>query len=418
MFCKPAFSRKRFLPHRYLHGDYTFSLYEDAADVPAMDWFLLAGKEHVFLNRDYLKIVERGGHSKMMCRYVILYRKNTPIGILYFQVVDFKAGIFGDLFSKQVDQGKSKRMSVFEKYVDSNRDEVLLRLITCGNNLVSGPHGFIIKDTPEEEANTIMLELVDLVAKEERLKGGISAVLIKDFQHALQPADVFQDQKYSDFLVEPNLVVNIPEGIESIQQYTELFSKKYRNRAKSVIKACSLLEQRNLSLPEIIEQEKEIYALYDQIFEKAKFKLIKLPVDYFSAVKKIFPQSFSVKGFYKEGKLIAFASSFVLPDGNLEAHYIGLDYTLNNEHSLYQNVLYCMINEGITKKCHTVNLGRTAAEIKTTVGAVPEDLICYIKPQNTISRIIQKPFIAFLQPGEWIPRNPFREENEKLKIEN
>jgi hypothetical protein len=43
-------------------------------------------------------------------------------------------------------------------------------------------------------------------------------------------------------------------------------------------------------------------------------------------------------------------------------------------------------------------------------GAKPEDLICYIKPQNTISRLIQKPFISFLQPQPWIPRNPFKEE--------
>ena len=107
-----------------------------------------------------------------------------------------------------------------------------------------------------------------------------------------------------------------------------------------------------------------------------------------------------------------------MPDGSLEAHYIGFDYEMNNRFNLYQNILYSMINEAIIHKQTVVNLGRTAAEIKTTVGAKAENLICYIKPQNTISKLIQKPFISFLQPAEWIPRNPFKEENlviEKLK---
>ena len=69
-----------------------------------------------------------------------------------------------------------------------------------------------------------------------------------------------------------------------------------------------------------------------------------------------------------------------------------------------------MIDCAIINKKQQVNLGRTAAEIKTTVGAKAQDLICYIKPQNTISKIIQKPFISFLQPSEWVARNPFKEE--------
>ena len=114
---------------------------------------------------------------------------------------------------------------------------------------------------------------------------------------------------------------------------------------------------------------------------------------------------------------MAFASAFVMPDKSLEAHYIGMDYNFNAEYCLYQNILLSMINEGLLHGCDRVNLGRTASEIKTTVGAKPVDLICYIKPQNTISKIIQKPFISFLQPGEWIPRNPFRDENPVMQVD-
>jgi hypothetical protein len=109
-------------------------------------------------------------------------------------------------------------------------------------------------------------------------------------------------------------------------------------------------------------------------------------------------------------KLVAFSSWFQMPDNSIEAHYIGLNYEVNEQMELYQNILYDFVELAIINKNDHVNLGRTAAEIKTTIGAKAHDLICYIQPQNTVSKLIVKPFIEFLSPKDWIPRNPFKEE--------
>jgi len=410
-FCKPVSSKKRFLPFRKINDQFSFSLFEKAEMIPAPDWEEVTHKKTTFLEKDFLKILERGEHTRLMCRYVIVYYKKRPCGVIYFQVVDFKAAIFGELLSQQVENIKSKRMNLFERYIDSNKNEVLLRLFTCGNNLVSGEYGFLFtQDIKNKDAHELVLQITDIVSKEEKLRGTISAILLKDFEKPLEPEELFDDEKYSQFFVEPNLIVTLPDSVTSLDQYIELFSKKYRNRAKSIFKNAGSLEIKELDADEIKKFEKEMYGLYEEIFSKAKFKLIKLPQDYFSSVKTIYTSAFTVKGFFFENKMIAFASSFRMESGSLEAHYIGFDYSLNNQFDLYQNILYSMIDEGIKHKCIKVNLGRTAAEIKTTVGAKPENLICYIKPQNTISRIIQKPFISFLQPGEWVPRSPFKEE--------
>jgi hypothetical protein len=410
-FCKPVSSKKRFLPFRELNEDFSFTLYDRADAVPVTDWEAITGKKTVFLEKDFLKIVERGEHTKLMCRYVIAYYKKKPCGIIYYQVVDFKAGVFGDLMNQQVESIKSTRMNLFERYIDSNKHEVLLRLFTCGNNLVSGEYGFLFdKKIEESDANEVLLKITDIISKEEKLRGTISAILLKDFYAPLKPESLFNSEKYSNFFVEPNLIVTIPENVGSLGNYIELFSKKYRNRAKAIFKNLQELEVKELSVDEIKQYEKEMYRLYEAIFQNAKFKLIKLPHDYFSSVKSIYTNNFTVKAFFHQSKLVAFGSSFVMEDGSLEAHYIGFDYELNTRFDLYQNLLYSMINEAIKQKCVKVNLGRTAAEIKTTVGAKPQNLICYIKPQNTISKLIQKPFISFLQPGEWTPRNPFKEE--------
>jgi hypothetical protein len=413
-FCKPVSSKKRFLPFRELDENFSFTLFERAEALPADQWQRITGDGCVFLNRDYLKIVEGGRHTKLMARYVIVYYHGKPCGIIYFQVVDFKAEVFGEILGEQLETSGSKRLKIFENYLGANKDEVLLRLFTCGNNLVSGEYGFMFnKMVSQEQATELLLNITEVVSKEDRLKGGLSAILIKDFHQPLQPESVYREEKYSSFHVEPNLIVQIPPGVHSLEAYIALFSKKYRNRAKSIFKSIQNLEQRTLDEEEIKSREKEIYALYEQVFEKAKFRLIKLPPAYFSDVKNIFKTRFNINGIFMNNELVAFSSSFLMPDGSLEAHYIGFKYELNHELNLYQNILYSLINEAIQKKSSKVNLGRTAAEIKTTVGARPEDLICYIKPQNTISRIIQKPFIGLLQPAEWIPRNPFKETTEK-----
>ena len=410
-FCKPVSSKKRFLPFREINEEFSFSLFEKADLIPTEDWEAITHKKTTFLEKEFLKIVERGQHTKLMCRYVIVYHQRKACGIIYFQVIDFKAEVFGDLLGQQVESIKSKRMNLFERYIDSNKSEVLMRLFTCGNNLISGEYGFMFdKRLKESVANELVLEITDIVSKEEKLRGTISAILLKDFDKPLKPEVLLKDEKYSQFFVEPNLIVTIPETVNSITEYIELFSKKYRNRAKGILKKGAGLAMRTLTYEEIVAEEKKLFSLYEEIFVNAKFKLIKLPENYFSSVKAIYPENFSVIAYYLDGKMVAFGSSFLMHDDTLEAHYIGFDYSLNNQYDLYQNLLYCAINEAIKNKRAKINLGRTAAEIKTTVGAVAEDLICYIKPQNTISRIIQKPFISLLQPGEWIPRNPFKDE--------
>jgi hypothetical protein len=410
-FCKPVSSKKRFLPYRKLNDDFTFTLFDRADAVLANDWGSVAGDKSVFLELPYLKIVEKCLYTKLMCRYVIVYNQTKPCGIIYYQVADFKAGTLGDLLTGQSEITRSKRLNLFEKYIDSNKHEVLMRLFTCGNNLVSGQYGFLFTEgVSEQQSLEIVMAVTDSVSKEEKLRGTISAILLKDFDAPPQPEALILDEKYIRFFVEPNMVVAIPPGIQSINDYVGLFSKKYRNRAKSIFKNFTGITVKDLDLEAIRQQEKDIYKLYENIFDNARFKLSKLPLNYFGDLKALFGAKFHVKGCYLGDRMVAFGSCFTMPDGSLEAHYIGLDYELNNQYDLYQNMLYIMIGEAIRNGCSKANLGRTAAEIKTTVGAKAVDLLCYIKPQNAISRFIQKPFISFLQPGEWTPRNPFKEE--------
>jgi hypothetical protein len=411
-FCEKHKDKMRKKPQRKLHGNYTFTFYESMVEVDKTAWNEVLLSTNFFLAADYLQLIENLHTPQIAHRYAIIYQNKKPVFVCCFQVIDFTADVFGGLVESQITDLTEKRLKLFDKYIDKYKDHVVMRLVTCGNNFVSGEHCFAYSQKiKREDAFFILEKISNVVSKEEKLRGTISATLIKDFYTDHLPKEkILEENKFIEFTVEPNMIVEIPEKTGDLNDYIALYSKKYRNRAKNIFKVGAQLTKKNLSVEEIKTQQKQLYKLYENVFMHAKFKLVKLAEDYFYEMKKSFPDLFFVTGYFLENKLVGFDSGYFLPDDTLEAHYIGVDYEINKEHELYQNILYHFIELAITHKKRHLNLGRTASEIKSTVGAKAQPLVCYIKPQNTVSKVVLNPFISFLQPTEWVPRNPFKED--------
>lgn len=409
--CDKIIAKNKFKPHRKLFSHYTFSCFEDIDQISKDEWNEAIKDNNIFLSYSYLSVVHKQQSEKFRFRYVIVYNRKKPIGVVYFQINDFSASLFGELVAKQIDELQSKRASIFQKYIQHNEHETIMRLVTCGNNFVSGEHGFYLDVNSKKTTFKIVEGVIDCVARAEKLRGKISAILVKDFyEEGFGDKNCWYCTKFSHFNVEPNMIIDLPKGLTTLADYLTHFSKKYRHRAKHILKASEGLTKKRLHTEEIIKYNDRIHELYSQVFEHAKFKLAHLSENYFSDLAKVHSNDFYMDAWFNEGNMVSFASGFCLPN-EVEAHYIGFDYTLNKEYELYQTILYSYIEQAIHVKKTTINLGRTAAEIKTTVGAKAHDLMCYIKPQNTVSKLILKPFMQFLQPSDWIPRNPFKEEH-------
>jgi hypothetical protein len=408
--CDKMIAKNKLKPHRKVFGNYTFSCFEEISAIPKDDWDRAIKDHNVFLSYSYLSLIHQQKTDSFRFRYVLVYNLKKPIGVIYFQINDFSASLFGELIAHQISELQSKRASVFQKYIQHNEHETIMRLVTCGNNFISGEHGFYLDVIGKKNKFKIVESVIDCVSREEKLRGKISAVLVKDFyEEGFGDKDCWYCTKFIHFNVEPNMIVDLPKGLSSLNDYIATFSKKYRNRAKHILKASAGLTKKRLSAEEVIAQNEVIYELYSQVFNHAKFKLAHLSKDYFKDVVKANTGLFYLDAWFKDEQMVSFASGFYL-SGEIEAHYVGFDYELNKEYDLYQTILYSYIEEAIATQKQRINLGRTASEIKSTVGAKAHELICYIKPQNTVSKLILKPFMQFLQPTDWVPRNPFKEE--------
>jgi hypothetical protein len=411
--CDKVLNKKKSGQRKKSSG-FAFALYDSVSMLNIEHWNHVVSYGSEFLEIPFLTVLENAGPDNMRFHYAIIYDKKEPVAIAYFQVIDFSTESLGS-FIEQDNKDMSCIITDYLKkhitnHIIRSADKINMRLLICGNSYVSGEHGFAcVEGIDKTEIIDALADVIYRIGRAEKLRGKIAAILVKDFySSSVDHASELKEFKYHDFLVEPNMIVDIQWN--TFEEYLNAMSKKYRNRAKSIIKKGAYLERRVFSYEDILKNSKRIQKLFDNVHLKARFRMVAASSAYFAELKKALGDKFTFTGYYHNGVLVGFRSTFILKNA-VEAHFIGLDYDLNKEIELYQNMLYDYVKESISEGKQQLYLGRTASEIKSTVGAEAYELTCYIRHRNPLSNRIIKPFIDFLKPSEWVPRNPFKEIN-------
>src|SRR5690606_34212670 len=106
---------------------------------------------------------------------------------------------------------------------------------------------------------------------------------------------------------------------------------------------------------------------------------------------------------------VGFAAAVIAPR-SLEALVVGLDYDVNLTYAVYENILYDYIAQGIEHGVECVHLGRTALEIKSTLGARPEHLPILVRHRSAVFNVLLGRALRLVRPPAWIQRRPFKNE--------
>ncbi|HEX7413122.1 MAG TPA: hypothetical protein VF411_03670, partial [Bacteroidia bacterium] len=200
-FCEKHKNYLRKKPQRKLSIPYTFTFYESMDEVDKLAWNEVLAHSDFFMSVDYLWLMEKLYQPSIAHRYAIVYKNKRPVFVCCFQVIDFTADVFGELVESQITDLTTKRLKLFDRYIDKYKDHVVMRLVTCGNNFVSGEHGFAYsKDIKREDVFIVLEKISHVVSKEEKLRGTISATLIKDFYTNHLPKEkILEENKFIEF---------------------------------------------------------------------------------------------------------------------------------------------------------------------------------------------------------------------------
>ena len=370
------------------------------------NWDAVVDNKQFFLSSPFLSGLEMSPPQGIDFVYLVFFKDLEPVGVAYCQTFTFDAY---ESLKASLEGKATKWYDPIRKMVART---IRFRTLVCGNLLFSGPHAYHFND-PDIDAPTLVGEALLQVSRQiDQDKGGIQGIFVKDFPPSEEGAlRQFKEIGYSLFEFLPCMQMCVQNEWNTFDDYMESLSSKYRVRAKRAFKKLGKVERRVMSSADLLTWKSELYALYRNVVDTAEFNMATVSEDYFYQMKELLPGTFEVIAYFDGDQPIAFFSYF-LGEFGLEAHFIGFQQDLQRKRQLYLNILYDLIREGIDQGTHHIHFARTASEIKSSVGAVPENQTCLIRHRNPFWNAILGPVIRILQgPGEeWEARHPFREE--------
>jgi predicted N-acyltransferase len=383
----------------------TARFYGSIDEIPKEIWQSLQCENNVYFDPSFLKAIEKN-HPEIIFSYVVLINKEKqPTAFAALQIVDFYIdGIKNDL---EVILRKLKNIGRKLQIIPNKKP---LKILISGNIFVSGEHGVFIK--PHQDKKLIIKELataiMHFVNADKNLKKSIDAFLLKDFlNESLFITDELKKFKYHPFSIEPNMLLNVDENWQTFEDYLAAMKTKFRVKAKKAFKQSSEINIKNVTLENIDEQLPKMTALYKKVADNADFNLGDFKLETYKELKKKLGQDYILKTYWFNHKIVGFLSG-VINQNSLDAHFVGIDYLFNREHAIYQRMLYDYIEIAINKNLKTINFGRTASEIKSSVGAVPQDLTMYLRHKKSITNSIISLFLQKIQPTAFQQKFPFK----------
>ncbi len=385
--------------NKYSVTSLRYDYYNHSSDIPSKDWETV-NKNNTFLSLEYLKILEDTLSETIKFRYILFYDNEMPVALAGAQLIKFNSAQlkFQEFPCKISDTIKN----TFFKNLD-------VKVLVCGNLFSCGEHGFLYNSdhlNAKEAFENLSNALHEIRKSENSDKP--SFILLKEFwPHSFDNSDYIKEHDFREFKIDVNMVLNIHPEWNTFDDYLASMRTKFRTRTKKVFKKSKNIIVKDLTQKDIDTFQNEINTLYLSVIEKADFKIGKLNALTFKNLKESLNDKFIFKGYFLDQRLVGFTTSFVL-DHVVDANHIGIDYNYNEDHAIYQKMLYDYVDLAISKNASELRLGRTAEIIKSCVGAKPVEMKLYVRHGNSISNTLLKPLIELISPSEYEVRNPFK----------
>ena len=377
----------------------SFKIYNSVKDLPTL-WDVVA-QSNVFLQTPYLSVLERSAPVNMECFYIGIFENSELIGVSLAQYLDLnKLESFGErdkCFKTLI------RNFIFKNFASHT--------LFLGNNMITGQNGYVFsKEIDFNHISEILLQSADEITLYFKKKGiTIHLVSFKDFyDHCSVELKKYRFSNVYEFNTQPNMIFYLDEKWKSIDDYVAALSKKYRDQFKRARKKFDGIQVKNLSYEEVLQNEEQIYDLYHYVAKNAPFNTFFLSKNHFSTLKGQCGNRFQIFGYFLNEELVGF-HTLLLNDETLETYFLGYNEHIQKENMLYLNMLYNMTEYGIEHSFKRIIFGRTALEIKSSIGATPVQMSGFIYHNNKlINRFIGKIFKNLEPELHWQQRHPFK----------
>lgn len=375
--------------------------FEKVSDIPESYWSDLECTSNVYFSPDFLSAFE-SSNPRIDFKYIIICDKDKQaVAIANIQIIEL--GI--DVILKNIKIARWLKNTIH--YFMCNNP---LKILFCGNVFLSGEHGIFLKKGIDKHGlfSAITKEISNL----SKAMRPLHAIFVKDFyKDSLHITDAILKFGYASMPVEPNMIVTLDPEWNSFDDYKAALKSKYRIKVNKADSTSACLTEKLFSEKDFALYKDELQQLYENTIANADFNAQVLNLDTYIELRALYREDFIVKAYFYEDQVVGFLSA-LKTNNHLDAHFIGLDYSLNKQCAIYPRILNDYIRMGIEQKVSQINLGRTASEIKTTIGAQPEELMCYIRHKHKSVNTLVKPFFNMVRLKDFRHHDPFKTKKE------
>ena len=385
--------------------DNTF-FFTKVSDIPNNIWDELACSSYVYFTSEYLSAIEKNNPHILYFYIIIKNNQNKAIAFASIQIINFYLNTIENEFTNFL-----KNSTSIARKLKILSEEKPLKILNCGNIFVSGEHGIYIKNG--QNKSIILKKISKAISqytKNSDQPDSIDIFIIRDFVvQSLSVSNELLNLGYYSFNVEPNMKLKIDYRWRNFEDYLSSLKTKFRVKSRKALQLSSDLIVKEITTQNFDQHVCQMTELYKNVVSKADFNLGQFKIATYKDLKETFGDSYILKSYWIENKMVGFMSGLIHKK-KLDAHFVGIHYELNKQKAIYQRMLYDYINIAIMEKLTSLNFGRTASEIKSSVGATPEHLTIYVRHKKTMTNKILKLFLSNIHPKEYHQKFPFKKE--------
>lgn len=365
--------------------------YRDISKIPVITFKAIECSQSFYFLKTFLEAFEV--YNPLISHIYLVFSNNEkPIAIAVLQ--EFEINIENTI--QNIPAINKVGQHIINAFSKKN-----IKLTVCGNIFMSGAYGLFVKK--EENAKKIY----PLLAKHITSSTESDVFFFKDFNITQNKiAQIITTKKFNAFPVEPNMI--LPIQWETFEDYKKDLKSRYRVKVNKADTLSKHLDIKDLSAKEIEDQGDILQKLHNNVVSKSSHINIVFSIKTYVMLKKRFCKNIVFKTYSKNNNIVGFMTAYKIND-RLEAHFVGIDYSYNKTDAIYPRMLNDYVRLGIALGVKGINLGRTASEIKSTLGAVPEHLCCYVKHKKTITNSILKPVLEKIKITDFKQHTPFKE---------
>ncbi|MDQ1589650.1 MAG: hypothetical protein QOG71_277 [Pyrinomonadaceae bacterium] len=388
--------------HRARHRPtgFGFALSDSVDYLNAAHWDALAAPASVFLGRPYLRVLEQAAPENLRGRYAIIYGAGArPLAAVAAQSVSLSVS----RVQKKDDPRRARAVAAPLRRIEE-------RMLVCGNLLSWGQHGVAFAaGADRRELWPAVAEALYRLRRADRLSGDTDLVMVKDIPDAeAADADALARYSYRPLETDPDMVLELSPKWRTYEDYLASLNSKYRKTSRQIDKEVTAAGCRVETLEDIAGHASELHALYLQVHEHARLRLVTLRPEFIPALAHTFGDTLRCTVVRRgDGELLGFVTT--LKDGETAVgYYIGFDRATNAEVPLYFRLLQAVVDDAIKLDCRRLSLGRTALEPKARLGARPAPLRVWIRHRIPALNVLVRGLLHAAHHDEAPERNPFK----------